>query len=76
MKKIGIVTEYDNYVGEIVTENNEKYLMLNKDICSDKNNDTYNEIKKGDYVIFEPEIVKTSIEDRNIARFIKKLKNN
>lgn len=65
MKKIGIVTEYDNYVGEIETENKEKYLLLEKDVCE--------EIKKDDYVIFDAETVMTTFEDRNVARFVKKL---
>ena len=66
MKKIGTVTKYDDYVGEINTEKGEKYLLLKKEV--------YDEIKKDDKVTFESEIISISNEERKVARFVKKLK--
>ena len=66
MKKIGIVTKYDNFVGEINTEKGEKYLLLKKEV--------YDEIKKDDKVTIESEVISIFNEERNVARFVKKLK--
>ena len=66
MIKIGKLIEYDNYNGLIIDEFGKKYMVLKKDILTDN-------IKINDYVKFNPEIVKTSEEDKDIARFVRKL---
>lgn len=65
MKKQGIVIEYDGFVGKIIGEDKAQYIFLKKD--------TLDVIKKDYIVQFEKEEVKTSKEDKPIARFVKKL---
>ena len=66
MIKIGKLIEYDNYNGLIIDELGKKYIVLKKDIIT-------NNLKINDLVKFNPEIVKTSEEDKDIARFVYKL---
>lgn len=68
MKKEGIVTEYNGYTGNIKDNNGLDYLLLKKEVIGD--------IQKNDEVIFNSEKVETTYEDRNVARFVKKLKRN
>lgn len=64
MKKEGIVTEYDGYTGSVKDSLGKEYLLLKKETLED--------IKEKDIVMFDPEIVVTTYEDRNVARFVKK----
>ena len=64
MKKEGIVTKYDGYTGIINDYLGKEYLLLKKE--------TLEKINEKDIVIFDPEVVITSEEDRNVARFVKK----
>lgn len=64
MKKEGIVTKYDGYTGIINDYYGKEYLLLKKE--------TLENIKEKDIVTFNPEIVVTTNEDRNVARFVKK----
>lgn len=66
MKKQGIVTDYDGYVGTIKDSNEVDYLLLEKE--------TLEKVNNNDEVIFSPEVVPTSVDDRNVARFVKKIK--
>ena len=66
MIKVGKIIEYDNYNGLIIDENGKKYIVLKKDFLS-------YDIKINDIVKFNAEIVKTSEEDKDIARFVNKL---
>lgn len=66
MKIKGIVTEYDNYTGEIEALNGMKYLLLK--------NQTISDVTINDEVIFEADKVETNVGDRYIARFVKKTK--
>lgn len=67
MKEYGIIKDYDGYCGTIISNNNTEYLLLKKELL-------YDDVNKGDIVIFTPEAVFTLIENKNIARFVK-LKN-
>lgn len=64
MKKEGIVKNYDGYTGIINDYLGKEYLLLKKE--------TLEKINEKDIVIFDPEVVITSEEDRNVARFVKK----
>lgn len=64
MKKEGIVTKYDGYTGSIKDSLGKDYLLLKKE--------TLESIKEKDIVLFDPEVVVTTYEDRHIARFVKK----
>ena len=64
MKKEGIVKKYDGYTGIINDYLGKEYLLLKKE--------TLEKINEKDIVIFDPEVVITSEEDRNVARFVKK----
>ena len=64
MKKEGIVTKYDGYTGRIKDSLGKDYLLLKKE--------TLENIKEKDIVLFDPEVVVTTYEDRHIARFVKK----
>lgn len=64
MKKEGIVTKYDGYTGIINDYYGKEYLLLKKE--------TLENLKEKDIVTFNPEIVVTTNEDRNVARFVKK----
>ena len=66
MKKKGIVIKYDGFVGTIITDDNKEYLLLKKE--------TEEKLNNNDEVIFEPEIFTTASDDRNVARFVKKIK--
>lgn len=66
MIRFGKLIEYDNYNGLIIDAEGKKYIVLKKDILS-------NNIKINDLVKFNAEIVKTSEEDKDIARFVNKL---
>lgn len=66
MIKSGILVEYDDNIGIIKDNENIEYIVLKKDIICD-------DIKINDIVKFESEVVITSEEDKNIARFINKL---
>jgi len=66
MIKLGKLIEFDNNYGTIIDENGNKYIVLKKDILSDN-------IKINDIVKFNAETLKTSLEDRNVARFVKKI---
>ena len=68
MKKQGIVIEYDGYTGKIKDVNGIDYLLLKKEVIDN--------VKINDEVIFNSEKVYTTYEDRNVARFVKKLKRN
>lgn len=68
MKKEGIVTKYDGYTGVINDYYGKEYLLLKKE--------TLENIKKNDIVTFDSEIVVTTKEYRNVARFVKKRDNN
>lgn len=64
MKKEGIVKKYDGYTGIINDYLGKEYLLLKKE--------TLEKINEKDIVIFDPEVVITSEENRNVARFVKK----
>lgn len=64
MKKEGIVINYDGYTGTIKDYYGKEYLLLKKE--------TLENINEKDIVMFDPEVVVTSEEDRNVARFVKK----
>ena len=64
MKKEGIVKKYDGYTCIINDYLGKEYLLLKKE--------TLEKINEKDIVIFDPEVVITSEEDRNVARFVKK----
>lgn len=64
MKKEGIVINYDGYTGIIKDYNGKEYLLLKKE--------TMENINEKDIVLFDSEVVITSEEDRNVARFVKK----
>ncbi len=64
MKKEGTVKKYDGYTGIINDYLGKEYLLLKKE--------TLEKINEKDIVIFDPEVVITSEEDRNVARFVKK----
>lgn len=64
MKKEGIVKKYDGYTGIINDYCGKEYLLLKKE--------TLENINEKDIVVFDPEVVITSEEDRNVARFVKK----
>ena len=66
MIKIGKIIDYDNYNGLIIDNEGKKYIVLKKDILS-------NNIKINDLVKFNAEKIKTSEEDKDIARFVNKL---
>lgn len=66
MIKNGILVEYDDNIGIIKDKDNIEYIVLKKDIMCD-------DLKINDIVKFESEVVITSEEDKNIARFINKL---
>lgn len=66
MIKSGILVEYDDNIGIIKDKDNVEYIVLKKDIMCD-------DLKINDLVKFESEVVITSEEDKNIARFINKL---
>lgn len=66
MIKSGILVEYDDNIGIIKDNENIEYIVLKKDIICD-------DLKINDLVKFESEVVITSEEDKNIARFINKL---
>lgn len=66
MIKSGILVEYDDNIGIIKDNENVEYIVLKKDIICD-------DLKINDLVKFESEVVITSEEDKNIARFINKL---
>lgn len=66
MIKSGILVEYDDNIGIIKDNENIEYIVLKKDIICDN-------LKINDMVKFESEVVMTSEEDKNIARFINKL---
>ena len=66
MIKSGILVEYDDNIGIIKYKDNVEYIVLKKDIMCD-------DLKINDLVKFESEVVITSEEDKNIARFINKL---
>lgn len=65
MKKEGVVKEFDGYCGLVIDATGVEYLLLLKELGEPIDND--------DEVIFEPEIVPTSSEDRFVARFVRKL---
>ena len=67
MIKIGKIMEFDNYTGTIIDTEGKKYIVLKKDILEEN-------LKTNDIVRFNAEIVKTSEEDKNIARFVNTLK--
>ena len=64
MKKEGIVTNYDGYTGTIKDYYGKEYLLLKKE--------TLENINEKDIVMFDPEVVVTSEEDRNVDIFVKK----
>ena len=66
MIKSGILVVYDDNIGIIKDKDNVEYIVLKKDIMCD-------DLKINDLVKFESEVVITSEEDKNIARFINKL---
>ena len=68
MKKEGIVVEYDGYTCTIKDSSGVNYLLLKKEVIG--------YVEKSDQVIFNSEKVITTQGDRNIARFVKKLKRN
>lgn len=65
MKEYGIIKEYDGYCGIISGINNIDYLLLKKDIL-------YENVVKGDIVIFTAEELAVNNEIRLIARFVEK----
>ena len=65
MIKYGIIKEYDEYCGIIISEGKKEYLLLKKEIL-------YESPSVGDIVSFKEEVVHTEIETKYIARFIKK----
>ena len=64
MKKEGIVKKYDGYTGIINDYLGKEYLLLKKE--------TLEKINENDIVIFDPDVVITSEEDRNVARIVQK----
>ena len=68
--KEGIVVEYNGFQGYIKSDE-EKYLLLNKDIY-----DNGVRIQLNDVVLFTPDIYKADDIDVKIARFIKKKEIN
>lgn len=64
---IGIVINYDNDVGSILGSDNNKYLLLKKDIMNNI------QIKNGDKVIFSKDVFKSVDATKYIARFIRLL---
>ena len=65
MKAYGIIKDYDGYCGTIISNDNIEYLLLRKELL-------YDDVNKGDVVIFTPETISTLTETKNIARFVKK----
>lgn len=73
MRKIGIIKNYDGYIGDVVEidysieKNKKKYLLMKKDIL-------YNNAKNGDIVKFDAEMFSSICDDVLVARFVKKIK--
>ncbi len=70
MKLYGQIIQYDGYTGEIITSNEERYLLLSKEIMDEEI------LKEGDYVTFRGELYETPDLSMPVARFVKKVNNN
>ncbi len=64
----GVVVEYDDYLGTIVSEDQTEYILKKTEVLEDA------EVNVGDQVSFEPDCVDGVEEQAKVARFIKVLR--
>lgn len=64
----GIVYEYDSYLGTIIGEDQNEYILKQNEIIESSS------VSVGDQVSFEPDLLEGTGADDKVARFVKVLK--